>query len=71
LFTLLPRLSKRSVDPAIGAQPVLCNVYPVKCLPREMRSLFFWGKAYFIGVAMADGIASHWGEKTSKNVINH
>ena len=32
-----------------------CPACPMKCLPREMRSLFFWGKAYFIGVAPADG----------------
>ena len=25
------------------------NVYPVKCLPREMRRLFHWGEAYFTG----------------------
>jgi hypothetical protein len=31
------------------AAKLLIIVYPVKCLPYEMQSIFHWGEAYFTG----------------------
>ena len=39
-------LSKENVR--VSQRP---SVYPVKCLPRGMRSLFLWGEAYLSGAA--------------------
>jgi len=38
---------------------------PVKCLPREMRSIFHWGEAYFTGESSSDfRRAGRAGERT-------